>query len=126
MSTSTIDPRTESTYTLYRRGIELLAEQDFGEAAEALAEAARREPSKASVREALGRAYFHSNRYTEAAAEFAAVIEAHPTDDYAHHCLGRALTKTGQTDRARRHLAIAAGLRPERRDYRVHRDLLRD
>lgn len=115
----------ESTYTLYRRGIELLAEGDYGAAADALAEAARREPDKTSVREALGRAYFHSDRYADAAIEFEAIVAKHPTDDYAHHCLGRALTKTGQTTRASRHLAIAAGLRPDRRDYRIHRDRLR-
>lgn len=113
-----------STYTLYRQGMELLAEDDFAAASAALAEAARREPSKASVREALGRAYFHSDRYSEAAAEFEAVVEVHPTDDYAHHCLGRALTLTGQMERARRHLAIAASLRPDRRDYRIHRERL--
>lgn len=124
MFTSTINHAAESTYTLYRRGIELLADKDFGEAAAALAEAARREPAKASVREALGRAYFHSHRYPEAVTEFNAVVESHPTDDYAHHCLGRALTKTGEMDRARRHLAIAASLQPERRDYRIHRDRL--
>lgn len=124
MSTTTARYANESTYTLYRRGIELLADEDFVEATAALAETARREPGKASVREALGRAYFHSNRYTEAAAEFEAVVASHPTDDYAHHCLGRALTKIGQAGRARRHLAIAASLRPDRRDYRIHRDRL--
>ena len=31
----------------------------------------------------------------------------------------------GQPDRARRHLAIAANLRPERRDYRLYRERLR-
>lgn len=125
MSTSTLSFENESTYTLYRRGMELLADDDFGAATEALTVAARREPGKASVREALGRAYFHSNRFSEAVAEFEAVVSIHPTDDYAHHCLGRALTKTGEMTRARRHLAIAAGLRPDRRDYRIHRDRIR-
>jgi hypothetical protein len=35
--------------------------------------------------------------------------------------LGRALSLTGQTDRARHHLALASNLRPERRDYRLYR-----
>jgi Flp pilus assembly protein TadD len=126
MFTSNLDYSTESTYTLYRRGMELLADNSFGEAADALEEAARREPHKASVREALGRAYFHSERFVEAATEFEAVVENNPTDDYAHHCLGRALTKTGDRTRAQRHLAIAASLRPDRRDYRLHRDRLKD
>ena len=114
----------EPTYTLYRRGIELLEEGDFEHAAEPLAEAARREPEKTSVREALGRAYFRAGRFAPAATEFAAVVESHPVDDYAHFCLGRALSMTGQKRRARHHLALACNLRPERRDYRFYRRLL--
>jgi Flp pilus assembly protein TadD len=114
----------EPTYTLYRRGIELLAEGDYEHATAPLAEAARRAPEKTSVREALGRAYFRSCRFAPAAAEFEAVVESHPVDDYAHFCLGRALSKTGQKRRARHHLALACNLRPERRDYRYYRRLL--
>src|SRR5215204_2208713 len=57
----------DSTFTLYRRGIELLEEEDFEEAAAPLEEAARRAPEKSSVREALGRAYFRSGRFAAAA-----------------------------------------------------------
>jgi Flp pilus assembly protein TadD len=89
-----------------------------------LAEAARRAPEKSSVREALGRAYFRNLQFEEAAAEFEAVVETHPVNDFAHFCLGRALSLTGQTDRARHHLALASNLRPERRDYRKYRDQL--
>jgi tetratricopeptide (TPR) repeat protein len=114
----------EATYTLYRRGIELLEEGDFEHATEPLAEAARRAPEKTSVREALGRAYFRAGRFAPAAVEFAAVVESHPVNDYAHFCLGRALSKTGQKRRARHHLALASNLRPDRRDYRYYRRLL--
>ncbi|MBW8059355.1 MAG: tetratricopeptide repeat protein [Solirubrobacterales bacterium] len=114
----------DSTLTLYRRGIELLEERDFEEAAAPLAAAARRAPEKSSVREALGRAYFRSGRFAAAAVEFKAVVETHQVNDYAHFCLGRALAKTGRTERARHHLALASNLRPERRDYRFYRDLL--
>ncbi|MGE5527449.1 MAG: tetratricopeptide repeat protein [Methanosarcina sp.] len=114
----------EATYTLYRRGIELLEDGDFEHATAPLAEAARREPEKTSVREALGRAYFRAGRFAPAAAEFEAVVESHPVNDYAHFCLGRALSKTGQKRRARHHLALAANLRPDRRDYRYYRRLL--
>jgi Flp pilus assembly protein TadD len=111
----------ESLYNLYRRGMELLAEGDFEQAAVPLAEAARQAPEKSSVREALGRAYFRTRRYAEAATEFEAVVETHPVNDYAHFCLGRALSKSGRTDRARHHLAMAANLRPDRRDYAHYR-----
>ncbi len=114
----------DSTFTLYRRGIELLEERDFEEAAGPLAEAARRAPEKTSVREALGRAYFRCGRFAAAATEFEAVVERHQVNDYAHFCLGRALAKTGETERARHHLALASNLRPDRRDYSFYRALL--
>ncbi len=114
----------ESTYTLYRRGMELLEDGDFEHAKGPLEEAARRAPEKSSVREALGRVYFRTRDYEGAAHEFEAVVETHPVNDYAHFCLGRALTKTGQTRRARHHLALASNLRPDRRDYRIYRERL--
>jgi Flp pilus assembly protein TadD len=114
----------ESTFTLYRRGIELLEDEDFAEAAVPLEQAARQAPEKSSVREALGRAYFRSGRFAAAAVEFEAVLAAHQVNDYAHFCLGRALAKTGETERARHHLALASNLRPERGDYRFYRDQL--
>ena len=76
------------------------------------------------MREALGRAYFRCGRFAAAAAEFEAVVDTHQVNDFAHFCLGRALAKTGERERARHHLALAANLRPERRDYRFYRDLI--
>ena len=104
--------------------MELLEDGDFEHAAEPLAEAARRDPEKTSVREALGRAYYRAGRFSQAAIEFEAVVEHHHVDDYAHFCLGRALSMIGQKRRARHHLALASNLRPERRDYRYYRNLL--
>jgi Flp pilus assembly protein TadD len=115
----------DDTYKLYRQGLELLEDGSFGEATERLAEVARRAPEKTSVREALGRAYFRNRQFAEAAAEFEAVLESHPVDDYAHFCLGRALSLTGERERARHHLALASNLRPDRSDYRLYRDRLR-
>jgi Flp pilus assembly protein TadD len=114
----------DSLYTLYRRGMELLEDGDFEEAKAPLEEAARQAPEKSSVREALGRVYFRTRDYEGAVGEFSAVVETHPVNDFAHFCLGRALTKTGQTKRARHHLALASNLRPERRDYRIYRERL--
>lgn len=120
----TFEARDDSTYTLYRRGIELLEDGSFEQAAEPLAEAARRAPEKSSVREALGRAYYRSGRFADAATEFEAVVETHHVNDYAHFCLGRALTKIGEISRARHHLALASNLRPDRSDYRYYRERL--
>ena len=114
----------EPTYTLYRRGLELLEDGDFEHATAPLAEAARRAPEKSSIREALGRAYFRAGRFAPAAVEFEAVVESHPVNDFAHFCLGRALSLTGNVPRARHHLALASNLRPDRRDYRIYRERL--
>jgi Flp pilus assembly protein TadD len=114
----------ESTYRLWRRGVELLEDGSFDAATVPLAEAARRAPEKSSVREALGRAYFRNRQFDQAATEFEAVVETHPVNDYAHFCLGRALSLTGDIRRARHHLALASNLRPERRDYRIYRERL--
>jgi Flp pilus assembly protein TadD len=115
----------DDTYILYRKGVELLEDGNFGEATVPLAEVARRAPEKSSVREALGRAYFRNRQFAEAAAEFEAVVASHPVNDYAHFCLGRALSLTGERERARHHLALASNLRPERSDYRRYRDRAR-
>jgi Flp pilus assembly protein TadD len=112
-------------YHLFRRGTELLEAGDWHAATVPLARARDSAPDKASIREALGRALFHAQRYEEAAAEFAAIVEHAPTNDYALFCLGRSLQQLGRHAEARRPLAQAAGLRPERGDYRVYRDRAR-
>src|SRR5688572_33037273 len=112
-------------YDLYRRGSELLESGDYSAAAIPLEKASRFEPDKTSIREALGRAYFRSGHYRKASEEFAAVVERAPVNDFAHFCLGRSLEKTGRPEEARRHLALACCLRPDRADYRAYRDRLR-
>ncbi|HEY0630475.1 MAG TPA: tetratricopeptide repeat protein [Thermoleophilaceae bacterium] len=127
MSGEHVDPeaRGEHVYDLYRRGSELLESGDFAAAAIPLEQARSFEPDKTSIREALGRAYFHSRRYVEAREEFAAVVERSPVNDYAHFCLGRAFQLTGHRVEARRHLKLAAGLRPDRKDYREYLNRIR-
>ena len=111
------DPQNESLYSLYRRGMELLEDGDFEEATVPLKEAARQAPEKSSVREALGRALFRTRHYAEAATEFEAVVETHPVNDYAHFCLGRALSKTGRD--AARPPSPGAGVEPAARAARL-------
>ena len=116
----------EQVYDLYTRGSELLEHGDFSAAAIPLEKARDLEPEKSSIREALGRAYFRVGRYEQAADEFQAVVDRYPVNDFAHFCLGRSLEKSGRKREARKHLALAASLRPERADYRLYRDRLRD
>ena len=120
----TPEERGEEVYDLYMRGSDLLEHGDFSAAAIPLEKARELEPEQSSIREALGRAYFRSGRFAAAAIEFKAVVERHQVNDYAHFCLGRALAKTGETDRARHHLALACNLRPDRPDYSFYRAML--
>jgi Flp pilus assembly protein TadD len=115
----------DSVYDLYRRGCELLRHGDYQAAIVPLTSAREREPDKASIREALGRALFHAQRYEDAAEEFRAIAAQAPTNDYALFCLGRAMQQLGRHEEARHPLALACSLRPERRDYRVYRDRAR-
>jgi Flp pilus assembly protein TadD len=115
----------DDVYELYTRGIALLERGDVHQAAIPLSRARDLEPEKTSIREALGRACFHAQRYEEARAEFAAVTERAPTNDYALFCLGRSLQMLGRHAEARGPLALACTLRPERSDYRRYRDRAR-
>jgi tetratricopeptide (TPR) repeat protein len=116
------DPASDDAYALFQRGVSLLEERHWAQAAVSLEKAKRLEPDKASIREALGRAYFRSGRYRRAASEFSAVVEQSPANDYAHFCLGRSLQKLGDRRAAKRHLSLACGMRPDHSDYRLYRD----
>jgi Flp pilus assembly protein TadD len=112
-------------YELFRQGTELLERGDFHAATIPLARARELVPDKDSVREALGRALFGAQRFTEAVEEFEAVVEHAPTNDYALFCLGRSLQQLGRHAEARHPLALAANLQPQRADYRKYRDQAR-
>jgi Flp pilus assembly protein TadD len=105
-------------YEAYRGGRDLLSSGNAHAAVVALERARTLEPDKASVRETLARAYYRSARYDDAAAEFAIAVDLDPVNDYAHFGLGLALIRTGELTGARRHLRIAAAMRPDRVDYR--------
>jgi Flp pilus assembly protein TadD len=104
------------TYDLFQQGKRHLKRGDNAQATVALEKAKRREPDKASIREALGIAYFRIRRWSEAEAEFRALVELAPADHYGHYALGRALAKQGRSDEARGHLKLARALEPRRKD----------
>jgi Flp pilus assembly protein TadD len=106
------------TYNLYRQGQKHMAAGMNAQATVALEKAKRREPEKASIREALGIAYFRIRRFAEAEKEFRAILELKPVDDYAHFALGRCLEKQGRPDEALGHYRMASFFRPQSREYR--------
>jgi Flp pilus assembly protein TadD len=95
-------------YDFFQQGKALLGSGMAAQATVALEKAKRLEPEKASIREALGIAYFRITRWAEAEAEFRKLLELSPVDDYAHFALGRSLEKQGRREEAERHLRIAA------------------
>lgn len=109
--------RGETTYQLFQKGREHLKRGMPAQATVALEKAKRREPEKASIREALGIAYFRIRRWAEAEAEFRAVLELSPVNDYAHYALGRALEKQGKVQEANGHYKLARSLKPGDEHY---------
>jgi Flp pilus assembly protein TadD len=105
------------TYELFQQGRTHLRKGRAAQATVALEKAKRREPDKASIREALGIAYFRIQRYDEAEREFRAMLELSPADDYAHYALGRCLEKKGHEHEANGHYKLASSLRPGAEHY---------
>ena len=104
-------------YDHFQRGKAHLKDGMAAQATVALEKAKKLEPDKASIREALGIAYFRIQRWREAEEEFRAVLELSPTDDYAHYALGRALEKQGRDAEANGHYKLASSLSPNSEHY---------
>ena len=110
---------SESTYSLFQQGRAHLRHGMAAQATVALEKAKKQEPDKASIREALGIAYFRIRRWAEAELEFRKVLELSPADDYAHYALGRCLEKQGREHEANGHYKLASSLRPGSDQYRA-------
>ena len=111
-------------YDYFQQGRRHLKKGMAAQATVPLEKAKRREPNKASIRESLGIAYFRIARYDEAAAEFRAILELAPNDDYAHYALGRCLEKQGHAAKANGHYKLASSMRPGSKQYAARvRDL---
>jgi tetratricopeptide (TPR) repeat protein len=109
-------------YARFQEGSRLLDSGNTHAAVVALERARDLEPDKGSIREALARAYFRSQRIEAARAEFERVLELDPVNDYAHFGLGLCLLRSGDLDGARGHLKMATIMRP---DFEAYQDALR-
>ena len=108
----------ESAYELLQRGHALLADRHHAQAAVVLERAARAEPGKGSILEALARAYFNSGQHGRAAEAFAALLEIDPSAHYGHFGLGLSFARLGRPREARTHLRLAVALDPGSATYR--------
>ncbi len=105
-------------YDLFREGQKRLRGGMAAQATVPLERAKRLEPAKASIREALGIAYFRLGRWQDAEAEFRTIVEdLSPTDDYAHYALGRALERQGRIAEANGHYKLASSMDPASEQY---------
>jgi tetratricopeptide (TPR) repeat protein len=102
----------EDAYSLLQRGHELLRGRHHAQATIVLERAARLEPGKGSILEALGRAYYNSGQHGRSAETFGALLEIDPSAHYAHYALGQSLKQLGDVRRARTHLRLAVALSP--------------
>ncbi|HEX4678267.1 MAG TPA: bacterial transcriptional activator domain-containing protein [Gaiellaceae bacterium] len=105
-------------YHNFREGQKRLRKGMTAQATVPLEKAKKLEPEKASIREALGIAYFRLARWKEAEAEFRTIVEQlEPTDDYAHYALGRALEQQGRQAEANGHYKLASSMKPGSETY---------
>jgi len=105
-------------YDLFKEGQQRLRAGRNAQATVPLERAKRLEPAKASIREALGIAYFRLARWHEAESEFRTIVEElSPTDHYAHYALGRALERQGRTTEANAHYKLASSMKPGSETY---------
>lgn len=102
----------EAAYALLQRGHELLLRRHHAQAAVVLERARRLEPTRGSIVEALGRAYYNSGDYGRAAEAFGRLVEIDPVASYGHFGLGLSLQRLGRIDRARGHLRLAVAMSP--------------
>jgi tetratricopeptide (TPR) repeat protein len=108
----------ESAYALLQRGQDLLRRRHHAQAAVVLERAARLEPQKGSILEALGRAYYNSRQHDRARETFEALLEIDPSSHYGHYALGQSLKQLGREREAWTHLRLAVALAPESELYR--------
>lgn len=112
-----LDDERESAYELLQRGHDMLKKRHYAAAAIVLARASRIEPGKASILEALGRAFYNSGQHDRSREAFAALLEIDPSAHYAHYALGQSLKQLGLVKEARTHLRLAVALSPTSKLY---------
>jgi len=108
----------ETAYGLLQRGQALLHRRHHAQAAILLERAAKLEPGKGSIIEALGRAYYNSGQHRRAAETFEELLEIDPSAAYGHFGLGQSLKQLGRREEARTHLRLAVALSPDSKLYR--------
>ena len=103
--------------TEYERAQVYFEMNDYAQAARLLEPFAAEQPRSVSVRLLLARAYYHSAQLRRAEAEFRAVTELDPVEDYAWFALGRTLERQNRHAEAAPCFRLASAMR-------LHQDYL--
>jgi tetratricopeptide (TPR) repeat protein len=109
----------ESAYGLLQRAQALMRKRHNAQAAILLERAARLEPGKGSIVEALARAYYNSGQHARALDAFEELLRIDPSAHYGHYGMGQSLKLLGRRDEARTHLRLACALAPQSTLYRA-------
>ena len=109
--------KTGELYELFQRGMVFLKSGDPAQAAVLLEQAKTFEPEKASIREALARAYFNYGQFEQAKHNFNKTLAINPGNHYAHFGLAMSLTKLGDANMARAHIKLALAMSPRNKSY---------
>ena len=108
----------ETAYGLLQRAQALVKRRHYAQGAVLLERAARLEPGKGSIVEALARAYYNSGQHDRAAQSFRELLEIDPSNAYGYFGLGQSLKQLGKRDEARTQLRLAVAMAPDSTLYR--------
>ena len=108
----------ESAYDLLQRGHLLMRQRHNAQAAVVLGRAARLEPGRGSILEALGRAHFNAGQHELALDVFEALLEVDPVSHYAYYATAQCLRKAGRAEESLTRLRLACALDPASALYR--------
>ncbi len=114
----------KSVFDLYRRGVELLDAGDPAQAALVLEKAYSIEPEKASICEALGRAYFNYSQFNQAGIFFKRALKIDPSNHYGHFGIALCLEKLGYYQKALGHIKLAVAMAPKNDEYRKAKKMI--
>ncbi len=104
-------------FELLNRANELMDRRRDEEAVPLLELANMIQPSKGSILETLGRAYFNTGRRKAARASFEQCLEVDPTNHFAHFCLALCLKHLNLRQQAIGHLKLALVMKPQEDRY---------
>lgn len=111
-------PAHESAYELLQRGRTLMQRRHNAQAAVVLERAARLEPGRGSILEALARACFNAGQHDRARQVFEELLDVDPSSHYGHFGLAQSLRKLDRVPEAVTHLRLACAMAPDSQLYR--------